>query len=237
MKVNVNVWRREKLAFWKRLREDLEIGYLDRELLPLILLINMDAELYSTSSCSGRLIVMDAETPWSREETSTIFKSHVPVKPGDLEFMYTLRHSKNLWLIVSGPIIHISALKAKRAMEVLRIARSSGFKHSGIMHVSTTKGFFVELVTGIHVAQLIKTRDRVVVPKEELDVLVELFNRFLLECKHRLQKLYLSLKSILPKVVDEELEQKALKTFKPIISKTPLDIFFELCRERKAQCS
>jgi len=81
LKINQDMWRERKYKAWKRILDDLEIGYLDVDLLPLLVLINRDRELYTTSSCSGRITVMDAEYPWEKEEeTAIVFKTQRPCK-------------------------------------------------------------------------------------------------------------------------------------------------------------
>ncbi|MEM4869201.1 MAG: hypothetical protein QW081_02245 [Desulfurococcaceae archaeon] len=236
MRISIDLWRKSKEYFWKRVHEDLEIGYLDRDLLPLLILVNLDAELYTTSSCSGRIVVMDSDTPWQRDETNIVFKSHVPVESSEVEFIYRLEPHRGFWMIVTGPIIHVSALKLKRAVEILNVARRVGFKHSGIMHVSPSKGVFVELVTGVYVSQLVRVGSKLLVPRQELQSLVEVMNKVLVEGKSRLQKLYTELVKILPRVLDREVNEKVLELYAGLSGKTPLDIFLELCREKNRVC-
>ncbi|MGC8982351.1 MAG: tRNA(Phe) 7-((3-amino-3-carboxypropyl)-4-demethylwyosine(37)-N(4))-methyltransferase [Desulfurococcaceae archaeon] len=236
MRPDPRAWRREKEAFWKRVFEDLEIGYFDRDLLPLVVLVNSDAELYTTSSCSGRIVVVDSEAPWTREETGTVYKSHVPVDPGELRFMYRLDPHRGYWIVVTGPIIHLSALNTKRALEVLKIARHTGFKHSGILHISKSKGVFVELVTGVYVAQLVRTKSRVLIPEHELEFLVEIVNSVLIEGKKRLQRLYFELQKELPRVKDDYVETLLERFSDTIKKKTPFEVFLELCKEKGITC-
>lgn len=236
MKVKVEQWRKEKEFFWKRILEDLEIGYMDRDLIPLLITINMDVELHTTSSCSGRLVVLDSENPWKRDETGTVFKSHTPIQPEELEFVYELQPYTSFWLVATGPIIHLSSLKTKRAIELLSLARRVGFKHSGVMYYSSKKGVFVELVTGIFLVQLVKRGSRTIVPRSEIETLVEVFNGALIEGKKRLQRLYEEFSKVLPKQLDEYIEKEARIFLRSFIGRTPIDVFLELCREKGAPC-
>lgn len=220
-------YRKRKILSWKRIWEDLEIGYLDRDLLPLLVLMNSDAEIYTTSSCSGRIVVMDAEYPWVRDETGVIFKSHIPIESSELKFIYRYKPFKKIWIIVSGPIIHFYSLSARKANRILNTARRMGFKHSGVIHVSRDKGFFVELVTGIYLAQLIKTKEYEVVSINNIEGLLTVLNNALLEGKNRLQKLFLELKNNLPEKRDEEIEKEVMK-IRAILDKSPLEILEEM---------
>jgi len=227
MIIDSSKYRKRKLLSWKRIWEDLEIGYLDRDLLPLLVLMNGDAEIYTTSSCSGRIVVMDAEYPWVRDETGVIFKSHIPIVSSELKFIYRYEPFKKIWIIVNGPIIHFYSLSARKAGKILNTARRVGFKHSGVIHVSRDKGIFVELVTGIYLAQLIKTRECEVVSIDDMESLLTVLNNALLEGKNRLQKLFLELKNNLPEKRDEEIEKDLMK-IGAILEKSPLEILEEM---------
>lgn len=235
MPVDRVTWRFRKELMWKRIWEDLEIGYLDRDLLPLLVLVNMDSELYTTSSCSGRITAMDSDYPWIRDETGIVFKSHVPITPRDLNFTYELKPHKKIWVIVTGPIIHIYCLTAKKAVQVIEVARRTGFKHSGIMHIGKTRGIFLELVTGIYISQLIRTADSILVEPIKLEALVELLNSALLEGKKRLQKLYVELSKLLPEKADSTIEGD-LRCKRQLVGKSPVDVFIEMCKEKRTKC-
>lgn len=228
-------WQYRKKLAWSKIWEDLEIGYLDRDLLPLLILINRDRNFYTTSSCSGRILLMDSKYPWSRDETGIVFKSHVPIRDSELDFVFSLEPYVNFWLSVTGPIIHLYASSPKKAIWLLNLARRQGFKHSGIMYVSRSKGVFVELITGIYLSQTIKLRNKIIISQAELRELIKLVNTVLVEGKKRLHRLYLELAEKLPETIDEEVERD-LSTRKSITNKSPLDIFKEICEEKGTLC-
>jgi len=231
MRVNYEKWSMRKKYFWMRVWEDYEIGYLDRDLLPLIVLLNRDRDIYTTSSCSGRIVVVDGEVPWIREEAEVVFKSHIPVNSSEIDFVYKTSPRSSYWLVVTGPIIHISTTSIKKAVGLLNRARIAGFKHSGIMHVSTTRGVFIELITGVYITQLIKTRNINVVSPGDLVEVLAVFNKALIEGKHRLQKLYDTLQASLPENPDLDIEKELGVRRVEIIERKPIEIFHEICGE------
>ncbi len=188
--IDVEAWIRRKYLFWKRLWEDLEIGYLDEDLLPLLLLLNIDRHIYTMSSCSGRIVVSDSSFPWSREETSIIFKKHEPIGFEEFRNILSKKIVRRMWVNVTGPIIHISTDSLDYAFEILRLARNAGFKHSGIMSVNRSKGVLLELVTGVYMSQLVKTIDGFIIDIDKLNVLVNTMNNVLLQGKSLLGRLY-----------------------------------------------
>jgi len=229
MRVNYEKWSLRKKYFWRRMWEDYEIGYLDRDLVPLIALLNRDRDIYTTSSCSGRIVVVDGAVPWVREEADVIFKSHTPVAWSDVEFIYKTPPHRGYWLVVTGPILHFSTTSIKKAVSLLKKARIAGFKHSGIMHISTTRGVFVELVTGVYMTQMIKTRNLDVVSQHDIVEVLALFNRALIEGKQRLQRLYEVFENSLPENPDLEVERELGSRRVEIALRKPIEVFYEIC--------
>lgn len=226
-----NLWIERKRKFWLRLWEDLEIGYLDKDLLPLLVVLNTEEKIYTMSSCSGRISASDSETPWSRSLDSTvIFKKHTPMVLEEVLKLYEIPVYRRIWLNVTGPIIHLSTADLATAVKVLRIARASGYKHSGILSISRSKGVIVELTTGIYLSLLLRTRDTDIVKQSELSRVTQLVNETLYEGKKKLSRLYVELKRILPWSPDEYvvryLEEKRIR----IHERDPIDVFEELSK-------
>ncbi|ADG90996.1 tRNA(Phe) 7-((3-amino-3-carboxypropyl)-4-demethylwyosine(37)-N(4))-methyltransferase [Thermosphaera aggregans] len=228
MKLDIDSWRKRKRAFWNRILEDLEIGYLDKDLLPLLIMLNLDARIYTMSSCSGRITLVDGDNPWSREDTAVVFKKHTPLTQDEMASAYRVKVARKLWIIVTGPIIHLSTSQISLALRILEMARKEGYKHSGIMHLSRSKGVLLELSTGIWVSQLLRTVENPVIAEEDLGIIVREYNRILLEGKKRLNRLHSSLKQIIPEELDPEVEKQVNEKLTLMKNKTPLQVFYEL---------
>lgn len=229
MKVNKDTWLKRKESFWRRMWEDLEIGYLDKDLLPLLIVLNIEQGIHTMSSCSGRIVASDSRSPWSRESDSTIiFKKHTPVKPEEILELYKIPVYRKIWLNVTGPIIHLSTIDLATAIKILRIARLSGYKHSGIISLSRDKGVVLELTTGVYMSTPLRTRSKDIVKPEEVPGLVELVNNILYEGKKRLAKLYMELKKALPWRPDEEIVEYIEKHGIRIHERSPIEVFEEL---------
>ncbi len=183
-------WRERKRRFWRRLWEDLEIGYLDEDLLPLLLVLNTDKHIYTMSSCSGRIVFSDSTYPWSREETSIVFKKHSPITVEEVRPIIEKPSVRRLWVNVTGPIIHLSTDSLEYALQVLGTARRAGYKHSGLMSINHAKGVLLELTTGVYMSQLVKSGEKLVVPGERLDIIISIINDVLLRGKKFLDRLY-----------------------------------------------
>lgn len=187
MKVNLKLWKELKNKAYKRFMEDVEIGYADPDILDLILTFFKREFSFTTSSCSGRITIVDSPLPWKRKNSTIIFKKHTPITLNDIEFIFSDKPVSRFWLIVTGPIIHVNSAKLSEAKTILMLARKAGFKHSGILSMSE-KGIITELRTGIRIAQLIKN-DKYCLSSEDLNHLISIFNEALIKGKERLRKL------------------------------------------------
>ncbi len=185
---------------WERLWEDLEIGYLDQDILPLLLELFARPKSYTVSSCSGRIVLLDTVYPWVKEETMVIFKKHTPISPEELRDMLYLPCSTRLWLSVQGPIYHVHVADMEEAQQILDAAREAGFKHSGIMVVEEGD-ILLELRTGIRVNIPLKDGDTIIVDQHHLDNLVILANNVLEEAKERNHRLLEALRKRRPKTL------------------------------------
>ncbi len=195
--VDERLWRERKEKSWERLWEDLEIGYLDEDIVDILVEFFLRPRSFTTSSCSGRIVLMDSEYPWDKDETMIVFKKHEPVSVEEVSDIAGKPVAHRLWLSVQGPIIHIEALDIEEAFVVLEAARRAGFKHSGIL-ASTRKGILVELRTGIRVNIPLREPNAWLISEENLPRIVELANRALRQAKERLDRLRAELRRIRP---------------------------------------
>lgn len=185
--VDKEVWIKTKDSMYRRMLADLDIGYLDPDIYYVLLALFRREESFPVSSCSGRITVVDAPMPWYRKNSTVVFKKHAVV---DEKEIYTVVQNslpvRRLWLVVTGPIFHISALTLREALSVLKIAREAGMKHSGILSISR-RGVYVELKTGVRLTVLLRAKDTII---SDIREVVKVANEALLEGKSRLTRFY-----------------------------------------------
>ncbi len=186
--VDYNAWFNRKKAFLRRLKKDMETGYFDKELETLILLLNGFNDVFTTSSCSGRIMVFSSKRPWDRKSIKVYLKSHDPISVGNLEKILEVSDDKNLWFVLQPPIFHVSCLTPTRAQELLKIARNIGFKHSGIISFART-GIVVELRSNEHLEVPLRLYGKFIYRKSSLKSLVKWANKLLLDSKKKIFKL------------------------------------------------
>ena len=154
-------------------------GSYDDDIVELLTAINKHAEYKTTSSCSGRIAIIDCQ---KKAISSWLFKSHDTVKADDI--IKTVKNcSETVWFMQEPLIIHVKCASLDAAEKLLEIAHATGLKHSGIISL---KSLMVEL----------RSHERVEVPvnkkfnDEELQVIVLESNGKLLRTKEKIQKLF-----------------------------------------------
>ena len=191
--VNDSEWIRFKEEARARLLRDREIGYLDPDIWDLLEAFMGREKTFTYSSCSGRITVIDSFYPWSRKDSSVIYKNHLMLPSDELLRIIERKHMRRLWLIVQGPILHAYTKDYEEACTILKTAREVGFKHSGIL-VENRKGVLVELRTGIRMVHLLK--DRVSPTLEEMEEIVKVANEILAKGKEKKDQLREAILSI-----------------------------------------
>ncbi|MEM0067858.1 MAG: hypothetical protein QXF93_06805 [Saccharolobus sp.] len=183
------MWEELRNRTLNRIFHDKEIGYLDPDILDFLLAFyKYRDDVYTQSSCSGRITIVDAEMAWDRKNSTIVFKNHLGITLQDMLDTLSKRQVHRLWLIVQGPILHLYAKDMNAAWDILKIAREAGFKHSGIL-ANNNKGILVELRTGIRMVHLLRDSNNENVKEEELDSLVKVANEVLKRGKQKMNLL------------------------------------------------
>ncbi len=191
--VNFTEWSRRREEAYRRFVEDIEIGYTDRDIVDFIRLVFSKRRVFTTSSCSGRITIVDTLYPWLRDEAYILFKKHSSIELSEIESIIIYRPIYRYWLIVNGPIIHFNLASLEDVQKLLTLLREAGFKHSGIISIGSS-GIVVEAVSGVWTSFLIRDGDHIVVTN--LQHIVDIANSILAEGKNRLERLFKAFKEL-----------------------------------------
>ncbi|AFL95013.1 hypothetical protein CL1_0808 [Thermococcus cleftensis] len=129
----------QKAKAMEGLRKALAENKVDEDIIPLLEKLNALENYFTTSSCSGRISVM--EMPHFGDKVNSVWlgKWHREVNVGEV-FDAIERHSSGqLWFLVRSPILHVGARTMEDAVRLLNLAIGLGFKYSNIKSVSHRK--------------------------------------------------------------------------------------------------
>ncbi|WP_457741461.1 tRNA(Phe) 7-((3-amino-3-carboxypropyl)-4-demethylwyosine(37)-N(4))-methyltransferase Taw3 [Thermococcus sp.] len=129
----------QKAKAMEGLRKALEAGKVDRDIITLLEKINSMENYFTTSSCSGRISVM--EMPHFGDKVNSVWLGKWHREVSFEEVLGAIgRHRKGqLWFLVRSPILHVSARTMEDAVKLLNLTIGLGFKYSNIKSVSHKK--------------------------------------------------------------------------------------------------
>ena len=148
-------------------------GSIDKDIIPLISTINSLSNYKTTSSCSGRIVILDSLK--NKKNTSNwLYKTHTKANPKQI---YQLQRKKQVWLLVEPLILHIKCRGKESTKQMLHSVNQCGLKRSGIisltnwilqaestekMHVPLYQNpvSYVNMVTGIANEKLTQTKTK-----------------------------------------------------------------------------
>jgi tRNA wybutosine-synthesizing protein 3 len=116
---------------------------LDHEIMSILSMINDSREYYTSSSCAGRIVLLEIPRIGNKKNARFLGKWHRTIEPDEILSAAKKAKAGQLWLLAQPPIIHIAAINNETADKMVKIANASGFKNSGVK--STGKKIVVEV--------------------------------------------------------------------------------------------
>lgn len=161
------------------------IGGIDKAIMPLCSLINDSQDYYTTSSCSGRIMLMRESPTHKKDEAEWIFVSHEPVDTPALKSK--LSSAGEIWLKEEGMILHVSCRTIEHAVALVGAAREAGLKRSGI--ISASNKITVEIIDTEKLELPIAMEGRLLVPEDYLDIVLDMANEKMKRTRNKIKKL------------------------------------------------
>ncbi|KAK3612463.1 hypothetical protein CHS0354_032077 [Potamilus streckersoni] len=174
-------------------------GSVDAHIIHLVQFINDHPDLFSTSSCSGRIILLDNsdidETSIKKKGCQWIFTSHDLVE--SKEVIGSLKSVNGNAVFKFEPfVLHAQCRNLTDAQTLLSCALSAGFRNSGIS--IGNKGKFITAVRSTHSLEVPLTCDgKLMVSEEYIEYLVKLANIKMKENFQRIERLFTNMKETL----------------------------------------
>jgi tRNA wybutosine-synthesizing protein 3 len=169
------------------LKEDKSnIGEWDSRIAELCNKINNNTNYYTTSSCSGRIVLLKA----SEEKQPNAFLYRTHEKINFLKLKKALENTKYEGLVEfqqTSSILHAASISLKDAQELVTKAKLAGWKRSGIM--ATGKRYMVELHSTESMSFPIMNNKIILVDDNYLKLIVEIANNKLERVWKKIERL------------------------------------------------
>ncbi|MBN2422912.1 hypothetical protein JXB41_06810 [Candidatus Woesearchaeota archaeon] len=166
-------------------------GFIDKEILDLVNFINSLNDYYTTSSCSGRILLLKQSESNKKHETTWIFSSHKFIKYEDLKKSLDDLPEELVFFRMEAPILHICCRTTEDAVRLLKSANSAGFRRAGI--ISLSKKITVEIFSTERIDVPVSCKKRLIVTKEYFEFLIKIANQKLKNSRKRIKRFKLLL--------------------------------------------
>jgi len=170
------------------LRKALAEDKVDRDIIPLLEKINSLDNYFTTSSCSGRISVM--EMPHFGDKLNSVWlgKWHREVTVEEVLEAIEKHKTGQLWFLVRSPILHVAARTMEDAVRLLNLSIGLGFKYSSIKSVSHKK-LLVEIRSTERMDVPLGENGELWVSEEYIERIVDLANAQVRRFKGKLRRL------------------------------------------------
>ncbi|XP_047445527.1 tRNA wybutosine-synthesizing protein 3 homolog isoform X1 [Mugil cephalus] len=174
-------------------------GSVDQDIEHVVSLLNSCEEYFTTSSCSGRIILIDGAPENSEVQKQNcvwLFVSHQKCTVDDL--MSGLNGSTGDAVLKFEPfVLHVQCRRLEDAQLMHSVAVNSGFRNSGLT-VSKT-GKIITAVRSTHGLEVpLSHEGKLLVEHEYIDFLSQIANQKMEENLRRIHRFYQNLQSALP---------------------------------------
>jgi len=145
------------------------VGTWDKRIIPLCNKINKNKDYYTTSSCSGRIILIKSSI--KKQPNLFIFRMHDRITFKQLKHeLKKAEKSKTAVFKQEPAILHVACRNLESAQLLVDKAKFCGWKRSGIM--ATRKRIICELMSTEHIELPIVDKGKIVVSDNYLKILV-----------------------------------------------------------------
>jgi len=163
-------------------------GEVDKLVITLIEKINSFEDYFTTSSCSGRIMIIKPSKV--KKDVEWLFSSHNEVEPELLIKKihdFVNKSKEPLWFKIEGFILHIACRDMESADKLLKLVKKGGLKRSGI--VSTSHKIMVEIISSEILETPISKNNELMVEDNYLTFIIEEANAKLKRTHNKIKKL------------------------------------------------
>ena len=176
----------------KQILEKLEVAkkekLVDKGIIPIIDIINSNENYYTSSSCYGRIVLLELPNLGDKKNAEFLGKWHRKIRSNDVFLALENSSGKGqLWFLAQSPIIHVYTKNIESADKLVKIAVNCGFKHSNFK--SSEKNIIVEIASTERIDAPVGLNGKLYCDKKYIFLLVDIANRVYNKSILKLEKL------------------------------------------------
>ncbi len=162
-------------------------GTVDKAISFLLDTINKHPDYYTTSSCSGRIMLIVDTKSKDKSNAKWLFVSHDQIKQEELQPALAQLPDDPVWFRLEGMILHVCARTFEDAKKFLIFAQNNGYKHAAIL--SASKRFIIQIMGVNRFDAPIAKQGELMVKENYFDEVVPLANEKLALAHKKINKL------------------------------------------------
>lgn len=156
----------------------------DKGIVPLLKVINAIDGYYTSSSCAGRIVLLQIPRIGDKRGAEFLGIWHRTIESEEFEIAATKASIGLLWLLAQAPILHIGAQTNELADSIVKTAVSCGFKNSAVK--STGKKIMVEICSTERLDSPIGRDGQLFCDKKYLRLLIDISNEVIERSQEKL---------------------------------------------------
>jgi len=160
-----------------------KIGKIDSDIKEICSLINSKKDYYTTSSCSGRIVLLESNSS-KKNESKWLFVSHDLT---EFEQIKKIQSNSDVWFRQEGAILHVCCKDLKSAEKLINLVKSIGFKRAGM--ISVNNRYVIEIISSEHLCTIVIKNGKKIVSDEYLSALIDEANTKMKQNQDKLNNL------------------------------------------------
>jgi tRNA wybutosine-synthesizing protein 3 len=175
--------QQKKVAITKK--DHSKKGSVDEEIKSLVDLVNSKNNMYTTSSCAGRIVLLQEPASGKKKDFEWLYVSHSKAEFNKIKDNLKDLSDDTIWLKMEPFIIHICLKSLDDVNDFIDLLRDVGLKHSGI--ITMKKRIIVEVVGNEILEVPIAAHGQLLIDENYLAYLVGEANNKLMSSRKRLK--------------------------------------------------
>jgi tRNA wybutosine-synthesizing protein 3 len=165
----------------------------DTDIIPILTLLNDIEGFYTSSSCAGRIVLLQIPTIGDKQQATFLGIWHRTIQKEELTTAAKNATTGLLWILAQAPILHVGVKTQELANQLIKTAVSCGFKNSALK--STGKKTIVELCSTERLDAPIGKDAALFCQDNYLALLVEIANEVMTRSQEKLCRFEKNLKT------------------------------------------
>jgi tRNA wybutosine-synthesizing protein 3 len=157
------------------LKDAMDKGLVDSPVIPFLLDVVKIPDIYTSSSCSGRLLLLHGDKDENKKFSEFENRYHRLVTYDEIKKDIDNFKDGYLWLKVEPFIFHFATKDYDKAKEILDFCRDQGLKKAGIISAKDGR-FTCEVTNTVYISTLVKIDNKQLVPDDYLKLLIDISN-------------------------------------------------------------